>query len=262
MKLCDELNGMCARFWWVRVGEERKIHWKRWDKLSISKKEGGMGFQDLRDFNLAMLAKQGWRLIQGNDSLLYRCFKVRYFPRSSFLEAKESTSCSYVWRSMMVALPILRLGSCWRVGNGSSISVVGDRWLSNHPTNKIMHPRHELVEDLAVSDLINLELHAWRRDMIMGMFLREDAKAICRIPLSRRSVLDSIIWIHNKNGKFAVKSAYKLARRTQLHGDRAETSSGCAGKIIWPVLWKLKIPNKVNNSRIVGMCCSARRMGW
>ena len=25
-KLCDELDAMCARFWWGQVGEERKIH--------------------------------------------------------------------------------------------------------------------------------------------------------------------------------------------------------------------------------------------
>ena len=29
-KLCDELDSMCARFWWGHVGEERKIHWKNW----------------------------------------------------------------------------------------------------------------------------------------------------------------------------------------------------------------------------------------
>ena len=28
-KLCDELDAMCARFWWGQVGEKRKIHWKR-----------------------------------------------------------------------------------------------------------------------------------------------------------------------------------------------------------------------------------------
>ena len=55
-----------------------------------------MGFRDLRAFNLAMLAKQGWRMIQGNDSLLYKCFKVWHFPRSSFLDAKESPGCSHV----------------------------------------------------------------------------------------------------------------------------------------------------------------------
>ena len=96
LKLCDELNSLCAKFWWGQVGNERNIYWKSWDKLSTSKKEGGMGFRDLWAFNLAMLAKQGWRMIQGNESLLHKCFKARYFPRSSFLDAKESPGCSYV----------------------------------------------------------------------------------------------------------------------------------------------------------------------
>ena len=62
-----------------------------------------MGFLDLRAFNLAMLAKQGWRMVQYKDSLLYQCFKARYFLRSSFLDAKESPNCSYVWRNLMAA---------------------------------------------------------------------------------------------------------------------------------------------------------------
>lgn len=69
VKLCDELDALCARFWWEQVRNERKIHWKSWDKLVIPKKEGGMGFHDLRAFNLAMLMKQGWRLLQEDDSL-------------------------------------------------------------------------------------------------------------------------------------------------------------------------------------------------
>ena len=28
MKLCDELDAMCAKFWWGQVGNARKIHWK------------------------------------------------------------------------------------------------------------------------------------------------------------------------------------------------------------------------------------------
>ena len=184
-------------------------------------------------------------MLQGNDSLLYKCFKARYFPRSSFLDAKESPGCSYVWRSLMAALLILRSGYYWRVGNGSSISVVWDRWIPNHPTNKIIHPRHELVGDLAVSKLIDSKLHAWRSDMIMTMFHKEDVEAICRIPLSRRSIPDSIIWLHNKNGKFSVKSAYKLARRTQFHGDRAEASSGCARKKFGQFCGSLKFQIKL-----------------
>ena len=89
------------------------VYWKSWDKLTLSKKDGGMGFRDLRAFNLGMLAKQGWRLLKDTNSLLYQCFKARYFPRTSVLEATESPNCSFVWRSLVAALPILRMGHCW-----------------------------------------------------------------------------------------------------------------------------------------------------
>ena len=126
VKLCDELDAMCARFWWGQVGEERKIHWKSWIFLTQSKKEGGMGFRDIRSFNLAMLAKQRWRLLQDKNSLLYSCFKAKYFPQYEFLKVKGCQNSSYVWKSLLATQPVLRRGCYWRVGNGASIHVLKD----------------------------------------------------------------------------------------------------------------------------------------
>lgn len=88
----------------------------------------------------------------------------------------------------MTALPILKSGHCWRVGNGSSICVLRDKWIPNHPTNKILHPVNEYFDEPAVSNLINPELHVWRSEVIMSIFHREDIEAICRIPLSWKNV--------------------------------------------------------------------------
>ena len=154
VKLCDELNSLCGKFWWGQVGNEKKIHWKSWDSFAQPKKEGRMSFRDLRHFNLAMLAKQGWRLLKNHDSLMFKCSKARYFPRCNFLHTDDSPNSSYVWKSMMAAMPILS-GCCWRVGNGESIDVTTDKWIPSYPSNKILYPVHYMEEGWRVADLID-----------------------------------------------------------------------------------------------------------
>ena len=53
----QEINMMLARFWWGDVGTKRKMHWKKWEQLCISKLDGGLGFKDMEAFNLELLAK-------------------------------------------------------------------------------------------------------------------------------------------------------------------------------------------------------------
>ena len=55
----DKLTSMTRQFWWGQRGEEKKMDWLSWDKLCESKECGGMGFKELKYFNLALLAKQG-----------------------------------------------------------------------------------------------------------------------------------------------------------------------------------------------------------
>ena len=99
----------------------------------------------------------------------------------------------------MAAIPILKFGCCWRIDDGSEVRVLTDKWISNHPTNVVIHPLNEEEREWYVSDLINQDLKLWRSDLIAAKFHKDDVDAILRIPLSHRQASDAMIWLHTKN---------------------------------------------------------------
>lgn len=114
-----------------------------------------MGFHDLECFNNALLAKQGWRIIQNPDSLVARILKEKYHPNDTFLGAPLSKKSSYVWRSIWHAKKLLNEGLVWQVGNGRRIKIWGDKWLISPTTYAIQSPVHILLADARVCDLID-----------------------------------------------------------------------------------------------------------
>jgi hypothetical protein len=78
--LCDHMESQISRFWWGNNVDKRKIHWVNWKKTCKAKSKGGMGFKDMRAFNEALLAKQGWRLLTNPNSMIARLFKAKYYP--------------------------------------------------------------------------------------------------------------------------------------------------------------------------------------
>lgn len=65
--LCEELMSTICNFWWGQKQDEKKMAWMNWDKFCMPKACGGMGFKLLKPFNLALLAKRGWRLQVGQN---------------------------------------------------------------------------------------------------------------------------------------------------------------------------------------------------
>jgi hypothetical protein len=164
--LCAELSSMAMHYWWGQRGEERKIRWLRKQHLSHSKKDGGIGFRNLQLFNIALLACQGWRLLQHPNSLVFRILKAKYFPTQSFLEASVRGHASYLWRSICEAKESLKLGLRWRVGNGAHIKIWKDAWVLTNSNAMVLSPVHVLDEDAMVEQLIDPIRMCWKEGLI------------------------------------------------------------------------------------------------
>jgi hypothetical protein len=238
-KLCSDINSMMSKFWWGHKGNDARIPWMSWEKLGRTKAKGGLGYRDLEAFNMALLAKQGWRLIQHPQSLVAKIIKEKYFPGCSFMDSKLGNRPSYAWRSIWNSKKLLKKGLIWRVGDGTSINIWTDCWIPVPSTFKIQTPVRILNGDAKVSELIDGSSNWWNISLVHEIFSKEEADMICGLPICPGRQSDRLVWVGTKNGLFSVKSAYHLAK------DSYDSSNGVCSNAVanvqqWKNVWCIK----------------------
>lgn len=91
---------------------------------------GSMGFRNFRDFNMAMLEKQVWRLVVNPESFVARLYKVRYYANGILFEANVGHNPSFVWRSVWEAINLVKDGCRWSIG-ACQMSILNQPWLQD-----------------------------------------------------------------------------------------------------------------------------------
>jgi hypothetical protein len=67
---CQKLDQSFKKFWWGFLSKKtRNLTLKSWGSLCIPKSLGGLGFRKMRDVNLALVSKLGWKLHTRSDSM-------------------------------------------------------------------------------------------------------------------------------------------------------------------------------------------------
>ena len=71
------------------------------------------------------------------NSLVYNFFMARYFKNCDFVQALLGNRPLYVWRSITATQEVVKKGIKWRGGNGQSIQIWDDKWVSNSSSYKV-----------------------------------------------------------------------------------------------------------------------------
>lgn len=239
-------------FWQRQKDKEGKIHQTNWQLMSKTKLKGDLGFRDLEDFNLAMLAKQCWRLIQNPHSLAARVLSLKYYPKGDFHKAQWGKRPSLLWRSFLATKPLLEEGLIWRVGIGKSIKIQLDKRLPQPSSCKVQSKVNLFHVNEKVAILIDHDTKQWYMARVSSTFSQEEANLISKIPISQCGSADKLIWKGTTNGIFSVRSAYYLQReiRDNLRG---QTSRNINQEENQSQLWKLFVPKFIETFPLEGL---------
>ncbi|XP_022549590.1 uncharacterized protein LOC111201644 [Brassica napus] len=229
---------------WSSNPPKRGIHWAKWEKVCLPREEGGIGFRMIHEFNLALLAKQLWRLVQFPDSLVVRVLKGRYYKLTSPLRVNSASCPSYVWTSISAARKLLLLGIRQKIHSGYEVKVWEDPWIPTIPARPAVPVAPVMHPNMRVSDLIDQIGKDWDVGLLENYVNPEDIPLIRSLAISSSHRRDTFCWSYTRNGQYSVKSGYWVAQNLLKTAEAQEILEPSITKP-QAFAWKLKAPTKI-----------------
>ncbi|KAL4369328.1 hypothetical protein GQ457_05G021480 [Hibiscus cannabinus] len=205
--ILDPIIATMRRFWWSGKANERGWAHVAWSKLCRPKGARGMGFGNLKQFNIALLGKQMWKVFTCKDSLCFKVLSAKYFPTRNIMEATLKDKSSYVWNSILKAKDALREGFYWRIWIDSNVCMFQQPWggdsrivLEDNYLDSQMEPircKEFMVEGRAL----------WDISKVNHVFSEEDAKKILACPIipGREDVL---VWGQHHSRQYVTRTGH------------------------------------------------------
>ncbi|TYH19125.1 hypothetical protein ES288_A05G327800v1 [Gossypium darwinii] len=181
------------------------------------KSMGGMGFRDLNLFNISLLAKQCWKLLQNPKALWARVLKGGYFPKGAFLNAKQGSTASWVWASLLQGVVL----------------------------EKLTDDNHDLPQKVA--ELMTKENNCWKLNQIRRYISEDQVKAIQSLPAYSRGQ-DKMVLTGSKDGNYVVKKGcHELKEKVMKEVERRASPSHNVNGKVWKWIWSISLPQKIKH---------------
>ncbi|KAE8708292.1 hypothetical protein F3Y22_tig00110348pilonHSYRG00365 [Hibiscus syriacus] len=177
----EDIRSQARSYWWSGKQNERGWALVAWDKI--------------------------WRLIQDENSLVFKVFKAKYFPSTSFFEAKLADRHSYAWASIMKAKEALREGFFWRVGIDSKVSMFADKWGDSKPLSWSERYLDNVEVPVGVGEFMIPGCARWDENKLNRVLIADDASKVLNTLIASVHT-DLMLWSHHTSGMYSAKSGY------------------------------------------------------
>jgi hypothetical protein len=165
----------------------------------------------MHDFNLALIAKLGWKLLSKTDCLWVNQLQRKYIKYGDFLSSPAPSTASWLWKGIQKIKPIISARACLRVSRLSSSPIWTSNWVPTIPSfkPKPKFPLNRNFPSLQIMDLINIGSLSWKSSSIHALFDSTLANEILKLRIST-DPSTQFIWTPSTSGHFSISSVYSL----------------------------------------------------
>ncbi|GAV87453.1 zf-RVT domain-containing protein, partial [Cephalotus follicularis] len=207
MSIVQECERILRRFLWGGNGQGKV----KWVEVCKPLKEGGLGINDLKTWNKALLLKQIWGVLTGKSIWAKWCHAY-FLHGSNFWTVPIRGLISWSWRQTLLLRPLAKEHLIYRCGNGEQFSLWFDPWLHGDLVHALYG--HRIIHDAGLDKHARVKDIIWEGEwcwpQVSGDLL-ELQQRVRNIPIS--SAPNSIYW--DKMGEtFSTARAYQEIRST------------------------------------------------
>ena len=215
------LEKVMRRFLWAGCSNTQKIHWVAWDRVTLGKKEGGLGIPRLSDVNDALLFKWGVRYKMEGDMLWKKVVSSCHKTRARFGSLPMNVHSGGNWKRIAknfdeVMVEGKPLHWCFKaqIGDGQHTRFWQDCWLFSEPLWRKWPNLYEMDTKnfCLVAERVNTSGH---RRLLAEQWLKRSLTHACFTELTellsavsqlrRREGADFWVWKGPKSDIFSVK---------------------------------------------------------
>ncbi|KAJ0828828.1 putative RNA-directed DNA polymerase [Helianthus annuus] len=142
-KVIQKLETIRRKFVWGSKEGKNKICWIAWKTMIRPRKYGGFGMGDLRNANLALLTKWGWKYKARQEALWATVVKAIHENKRSHKYLPLNKGVAGVWKDILASFEELnnkginvRERLIAKIGDGKTVKIWLDSWTGGLPFNE------------------------------------------------------------------------------------------------------------------------------
>nr|XP_016507519.1 PREDICTED: uncharacterized protein LOC107825207 [Nicotiana tabacum] len=139
-KITNQIDRIQRNFLWGTTLKRKKLHLIKWEVVTKTKAEGGLGLQKASTKNKASLTNLAWRTYKNTNSLWARVLIHKHCnmsrPVRAFRHPKHLKSPT--WKGILKGWEICSKASRWVVHKENMVSFLNDTWIANQPAIRQM----------------------------------------------------------------------------------------------------------------------------